>query len=151
MIRPTVSPKSCALDPRAAGSSLAGQLLIFFHNVFSVLTKTLCRHSSLVPRSRIKAFMRSPRCYLPDCVLPPPPPPPPRLKIMFTLFSLCAYVLFHLSWTTLNFNRSHLGMISSYVTGVFIALAWFSLDRNAIVKSPGENRFWFTENVLVKI
>ena len=44
-----------------AGSNPAGQLLIYFHNVFPVLTKTLCRHSGLVPRSRIKAFVRKPR------------------------------------------------------------------------------------------
>ena len=33
--------KSCAVDLRVAGSNLAGQLLIYFHNVFPVLTKTL--------------------------------------------------------------------------------------------------------------
>ena len=48
---------SCATDPKVAGWNPAGQLLIYFHNVFPVLTKTLCRHSSLVPRSRIKAFV----------------------------------------------------------------------------------------------
>ena len=93
--------ESCAIDLRVAGSNPAGQLLIYFHNVFSVLTKTLsafksssqiphqsfraqtglnpagqlliyfhnvfqflqklCRHSSLVPRSRIKAFVGKPR------------------------------------------------------------------------------------------
>ena len=57
--------KSCAVDLRVAGSSPPGQLLIFFHNVFSVLTKTLYRHSSLVPRSLIKDFVRSPRCCIP--------------------------------------------------------------------------------------
>ena len=50
--------KSCAIDLRVAGSSPAGQLMIYFRNVFPVLTKTLCRHSSLVPRSHIKAFVR---------------------------------------------------------------------------------------------
>ena len=54
--------KSCAIDLRVAGSSPAGQLLIYFHNVFPVLRKTLCRHSSLVPRSGIKAFVRKPWC-----------------------------------------------------------------------------------------
>ena len=51
------------LGRRVAGSNPAGQLLIYFHNVFPVLTKTLCRHSSLVPRSRIKAFV----CKLRRC------------------------------------------------------------------------------------
>ena len=46
------------IDPRVAGSNPAGQLLIYFHNAFPVLKKTLCRHSSVVPRSRIKAFVR---------------------------------------------------------------------------------------------
>ena len=46
------------IDLRVAGSNLAGQLLIYFHNVFPVLTKTQCQHASLVPRSRIKAFVR---------------------------------------------------------------------------------------------
>ena len=50
--------KLCAVDLTVAGSSPAGQLLIFFHNVFQVLTKTLGRHSSLLPRSRIKASVR---------------------------------------------------------------------------------------------
>ena len=45
------------INLRVAGSNPAGQLLIYFHNVFPVLTKTLCRHASLVPRSCIKAFM----------------------------------------------------------------------------------------------
>ena len=49
------------IDLRVAGSNPAGQLLIYFHNVFPVLTKTLCRHSNLVPRSRIKALVRKPR------------------------------------------------------------------------------------------
>ena len=52
--------KSCAIDLRVADSNPAGQLLIYFHNVYPVLTKTLCRHSSPVPRSRIKAFVRKP-------------------------------------------------------------------------------------------
>ena len=46
--------KSCVIDLRVAGSSPAGQLLIYFHNVFPVLTKTICRHSSLVPRPASK-------------------------------------------------------------------------------------------------
>ena len=50
--------QSCTIDLRVAGSNPAGQLLIYFHNLFPVLTKTLCRHSSLVPRSRIKAYVR---------------------------------------------------------------------------------------------
>ena len=55
--------KSCTIDLRVAGSSPAGQLLIYFHNVFPVLTKILCGHSSLVPRSRIKDFVPKPqRC-----------------------------------------------------------------------------------------
>ena len=33
--------KSCAIDLRVAGLSPAWQLLIYFHNVFPVLTKTL--------------------------------------------------------------------------------------------------------------
>ena len=57
--------RSCAIDLMLAGSSPAGQLLSIFHNVFSVLAKTLCRHSSLVPRSRIKAFVRRPWSYFP--------------------------------------------------------------------------------------
>ena len=31
--------KSCAIDLRVAGSSPAGQLLIYFHNVFQFLQK----------------------------------------------------------------------------------------------------------------
>ena len=31
--------KSCTIDMRVAGSNPAGQLLIYFHNVFPVLTK----------------------------------------------------------------------------------------------------------------
>ena len=51
------------LDLRVAGSNPAGQLLIYFRNVFLVLTKLQCRHTSLVPRSRIKTFVRKPgRC-----------------------------------------------------------------------------------------
>ena len=53
--------KSCAIDLMVADSSPAGQLLIYFHNVFPVLTKTLCQHLSLVPKSRIKAFVCKPR------------------------------------------------------------------------------------------
>ena len=53
--------KSCAIDLRVAGLNPAGKLLIYFHNVFPVLIKTLCRHSSLVLRSSIKALMRKPR------------------------------------------------------------------------------------------
>ena len=49
------------INLRVAGSNPAGQLLIYVHNVFPVLTETLCRHVSLVPRSRIKAFVRKPR------------------------------------------------------------------------------------------
>ena len=37
------------IDLRVAGLNPAGQLLIYFHNVFPVLTKTLCRHGSLFP------------------------------------------------------------------------------------------------------
>ena len=61
------------IDLRVAGSNPAGQLLIYFHNVFPVLTNTLCRHASLVPRSRIKVFVRKPRRCSPR--LSPPPPP----------------------------------------------------------------------------
>ena len=54
--------KSCAIDLRVAGSNPAGQLLIYFHNVFPVLTKTLCRHSSLVQsfRTQTAALLRPP-------------------------------------------------------------------------------------------
>ena len=38
---------------------------MFFHNAFSVLTKSLCWHSSLVPRSRIKVFVRRQQCCFP--------------------------------------------------------------------------------------
>ena len=62
--------ESCAIDLRVAGSNPAGQLLIYFHNVFPVLTKTLCQHSSLVPRSHIKAFM----CKLRHCSCRPSTP-----------------------------------------------------------------------------
>ena len=34
--------KSCAIDLRVADSNPTGQLLIYIHNVFPVLTKTLC-------------------------------------------------------------------------------------------------------------
>ena len=67
------------IDLRVAGSNPAGQLLIYFHNVFPVLTKTLCQHPSLVPRSRIKAFMRKPRRCSTRPSPPPPPPPPGRI------------------------------------------------------------------------
>ena len=70
--------KSCAINLRVAGSSPAGQLLIYFHNVSPVLTKTLCGHSSLVPRPRIKAFVRRPRCCLPRLR------PLPQLFLTFT-------------------------------------------------------------------
>ena len=49
------------IDLRVAGSNPAGQLLIYFHNVFPVLAKILCRHANLVPRSHIKAFVCKPR------------------------------------------------------------------------------------------
>ena len=62
--------KSCANDLRVADSNPAGQLLIYFHNVFPVLTKTLHRHSSLVTGSRIKAFVPKPR----RCSLQPSDP-----------------------------------------------------------------------------
>ena len=67
--------KSCAIDLRIVSSNPAGQLLICFHNVLPVRTKTRCRHSSLVPRSRIKAFVRKPR----HCS--PRPSPPPDLTV----------------------------------------------------------------------
>ena len=35
-------------------------LKVSFHNVFSIFTKNLCWHSSLVPRPRIKAFVLLP-------------------------------------------------------------------------------------------
>ena len=53
------------IDLRVAGSNPAGQLLIYFRNVLPVLTKTLCRHASLVPRSRIKAFVTNRGVALP--------------------------------------------------------------------------------------
>ena len=31
------------------------------------------------------------------------------------------------------------------------AYAWFPLDRNAVVKSHDQNKFWLTANVLVTI
>ena len=52
--------KSCAVDLRVAGSNPAEQLFIYFYNVFPVLARPFCRHSGLVLRSRIKAFMRKP-------------------------------------------------------------------------------------------
>ena len=55
-------------DLRVADSSPAWQLLTFCHNVFSVLTKALCRHSSLVPRSRTEAFMGRPVLFPPISV-----------------------------------------------------------------------------------
>ena len=59
------------IDPRVVGSNPIGQLLIYFHSVFPVLTKTLlCRHASLVPRSRIKAFV--PNCGVAHPSLRPP-------------------------------------------------------------------------------
>ena len=39
-------------DPRVAGSNPAGQTIDLLPQSFPVLTKTICRHSSLVPRSR---------------------------------------------------------------------------------------------------
>ena len=74
MVRHSAVGKSCAIDLRVAGSNPAGQLLIYFDNVFPVLTKALCRTSSLVPRSRIKAFVRKPRRCSPRRSPPPPPP-----------------------------------------------------------------------------
>ena len=62
--------ESCAIDPRVVGSNPAGQLLIYFQKLFPVLTKTLCQHSSLVPRSRIETFMRK----LHRCSPPPSAP-----------------------------------------------------------------------------
>ena len=57
-----------------AGSNPAGQLLIYFHNVFPVLTKTLFRHSSLVqvPRQSLRAQTAA---LLTPASAPPPPPP----------------------------------------------------------------------------
>ena len=62
--------KSCATDLRGSRFKPAGQLLVVcpkvnFHDVFSVLTKNLCRHSSLVRRPCIKPFVRRPRCCFP--------------------------------------------------------------------------------------
>ena len=51
---------------------------------FPVLTETLCRHSSLFPRSRIKAFVRKPHGSSPQ-PSPPPPPPPPHDKCLSVL------------------------------------------------------------------
>ena len=62
--------KSCAIDLSVADSNPAGQLLIYFHNIFPVLTKTLSRYSSLVSRSRIKAFVRKPRRCSPRPLAP---------------------------------------------------------------------------------
>ena len=53
--------KSCAVNLRVVRLNPAGQLLLYFHNVFPVLTKTLCRHASLIPRSLVKALMHKPR------------------------------------------------------------------------------------------
>ena len=49
--------KSCAIDLRVAGSNPAGQLMIYFHNVFPVLTKTLTtfKSSSQVPHQSFRA------------------------------------------------------------------------------------------------
>ena len=75
------------IDLRVAGSNLAGQLLIYFHNFFSVLTKTPYRHSSLVPRSSIKA-----RAQIAALLTPAFGPPddmlfPFRQQIFFFLIS----------------------------------------------------------------
>ena len=48
------------IDLRVAGSNPAGQLLIYFHNVFPVLTNTLCQHSSLVPSPASKLLCANP-------------------------------------------------------------------------------------------
>ena len=79
--------KSCAIDLRVAGSNPAGQLLIYFHNVFLAFTKTLCRHSSLVPKSRIKAFV----CKLQCCS---PRPLAPLMIISRNLFFICGNYLY---------------------------------------------------------
>ena len=53
---------------------------------FQFLQKPLCRHSSLAPRSRIKAFVRKRRRCSPPAFAPPPPPPPPPPVISFNSF-----------------------------------------------------------------
>ena len=50
--------KSCGIDLRVAGSRPAGQLLIYFHSIFPVLTKTLMstfKFSSQVPHQSFRA------------------------------------------------------------------------------------------------
>ena len=67
--------KSCATDLRVAGSSpltVDFSLKVNLHNIFSVKTNNFCRHSSLVPSVRIKAFVRRLRWCFPR--LRPPGP-----------------------------------------------------------------------------
>ena len=80
--------KSCAIDLRVAGLSPAGQLLIYFHNVFPVLTKTLCQRSSLVPKSASKLLYANCGTAQP-AFAPPPPPPPPRSDWPVLVYTLC--------------------------------------------------------------
>ena len=50
--------KLCANDMIVAGSNPAGQLLIYFHSVFPVLTKnsrSTCKFSSQVPHQSFRA------------------------------------------------------------------------------------------------
>ena len=77
------------IDLKVAGSNPAGQLLIYFHNVFPVLTKTLCRHASLVPTSCIKAFMRKPR----RCSRRPSAPPDTKYSLIRASWTASASLL----------------------------------------------------------
>ena len=55
------------------------------------------------------------------------------------------------TWSqTHAYNRSDCMETRLYSRHV-LCKAWFSLDRNTIVKSHDENRLWLTANVLVKI
>ena len=74
---------------RAAGSNPAGQLLIYFHSVFPVLTKTLCRHSNLVPKSCINSLCANRGVAHPGLRPLPPPPPPTMIRVRELAYNSC--------------------------------------------------------------
>ena len=82
-----------------------GNCCFIFHDV----TKTPCRHFSLVPRSRIKAFMHRPQCCIPRLVSPCK-----RRKGRFTRPNFCVQLSFNpLFQTTIGHVNANFSQVSS--------------------------------------
>ena len=78
---------------------------------------------------------------------------------------LASYNLFHINWTTFNFNRSHLGMVSIQVTCLLLLAflmctfkwlyrveiqchKWFHLKPNAVINQPAISSFTYGRKLI---